>query len=111
MKKTEIIKIGRGVLEIESRAISALVSRLDENFSKAVDLLAENKSRIVVTGMGKSGLIGRKIAATRAQGREGSRSQGHGPDRQLHRRPGSGRCAGHRLDEKERVQRGGFRPL
>jgi arabinose-5-phosphate isomerase len=66
MKKTEIIKIGRGVLEIESRAISALVSRLDQNFARAVDLLAENKSRIIVTGMGKSGLIGRKIAATLA---------------------------------------------
>ena len=66
MKKTEIIKIGRGVLEIESGAISALIPRLGENFSKAVDLLAENKSRIIVTGMGKSGLIGRKIAATLA---------------------------------------------
>jgi len=66
MKKTEIIKIGRGVLEIESRAISSLVARLDENFARAVDLLAESKSRIIVTGMGKSGLIGRKIAATLA---------------------------------------------
>jgi arabinose-5-phosphate isomerase len=66
MKKTEIIKTGRRVLEIESRAISALIGRLDENFAKAVDLLAENKSRIIVTGMGKSGLIGRKIAATLA---------------------------------------------
>lgn len=66
MKKSEIIKIGRGVLEIESLAISSLVSRLDENFARAVDLLAESKSRIIVTGMGKSGLIGRKIAATLA---------------------------------------------
>jgi arabinose-5-phosphate isomerase len=66
MKKSEIIKIGRGVLEIESRAISGLVPRLDEHFARAVDLLAENKSRIIVTGMGKSGLIGRKIAATLA---------------------------------------------
>jgi len=66
MKKAEIIKIGRGVLEVESRAISALVARLDENFARAVDLLAESRSRIIVTGMGKSGLIGRKIAATLA---------------------------------------------
>src|SRR4030065_447662 len=66
MKKSEIIKIGRGVLEIESLAISSVVSRLDQNFARAVDLLAENKSRIIVTGMGKSGLIGRKIAATLA---------------------------------------------
>src|SRR4030042_2250650 len=66
MKKTEIIKIGRGVLEVESRAISALVARLDENFARAVDLLAESKSRIIVTGMGKSGLIVRKFAPTLA---------------------------------------------
>ncbi len=66
MKKAEIIRTGRGVLEIESRAISALVSRLDQNFARAVDLLAGNRSRIIVTGMGKSGLIGRKIAATLA---------------------------------------------
>jgi len=66
MKKSEIIKIGRGVLDVESRAISGLVSRLDDHFAMAVDLLAENKSRIIVTGMGKSGLIGRKIAATLA---------------------------------------------
>jgi len=66
MKKSEIIKIGRGVLDVESRAISGLVSRLDDHFARAVDLLAENKSRIIVTGMGKSGLIGRKIAATLA---------------------------------------------
>ena len=66
MKKTDIIRYGREVLEIESRAVAALVPRLDQNFAKAVDLLAENKSRIIVTGMGKSGLIGRKIAATLA---------------------------------------------
>jgi len=66
MKKSEIIKIGRGVLDGESRAISGLVSRVDDHFARAVDLLAENKSRIIVTGMGKSGLIGRKIAATLA---------------------------------------------
>jgi arabinose-5-phosphate isomerase len=66
MKKSEIIKTGREVLEIEGRAIADLVSRLDENFARAVDLLAENKSRRIVTGMGKSGLIGRKIAATLA---------------------------------------------
>jgi arabinose-5-phosphate isomerase len=66
MKKAEIIKTGREVLGIESRAISALVPRLDDSFSKAVELLAQNKSRTIVIGMGKSGLIGRKIAATLA---------------------------------------------
>jgi len=66
MKKSEIIKTGRGVLDVESRAISGLISRLDDSFARAVDLLAESPSRIIVTGMGKSGLIGRKVAATLA---------------------------------------------
>jgi arabinose-5-phosphate isomerase len=66
MRKSEIIKTGREVLEIESRTLAALVPRLDENFALAVDLLARTKSRVIVTGMGKSGLIGRKIAATLA---------------------------------------------
>jgi arabinose-5-phosphate isomerase len=66
MKKSEIIKIGQSVLDIESRAVSGLVSRLDDHFARAVEVLAESKSRIIVTGMGKSGLIGRKIAATLA---------------------------------------------
>ena len=66
MKASEIIKVGRSVLEIESRAITALISRLDESFAKAVDFLAESRSRVIVIGMGKSGLIGRKIAATLA---------------------------------------------
>ncbi len=66
MKKNNIIKTGREVLEIESRTLAALVPRLDENFARAVDLLARTKSRVIVTGMGKSGLVGRKIAATLA---------------------------------------------
>jgi arabinose-5-phosphate isomerase len=66
MTKNEIIKIGQEVLDIESRAIGSLIPKLDQNFSEAVDLLFRTKSRIIVTGMGKSGLIGRKIAATLA---------------------------------------------
>lgn len=66
MKKNAIIKTGREVLEIESRTLAALVPRLDENFARAVGLLARSKSRVIVTGMGKSGLVGRKIAATLA---------------------------------------------
>jgi arabinose-5-phosphate isomerase len=66
MKENEIIQTGREVLEIESRALASLVGRLDENFAKAVDLLAGIKSRVIVTGIGKSGLISRKIAATLA---------------------------------------------
>jgi arabinose-5-phosphate isomerase len=66
MKKNDIIRAGREVLEIESRAIGSLVPRLDADFVRAVDLLAGIKSRVIVIGMGKSGLIGRKIAATLA---------------------------------------------
>jgi arabinose-5-phosphate isomerase len=52
------------VLRIESAAIADLIARLDGRFTKAVDLLLACQGRVVVTGMGKSGLVGRKIAAT-----------------------------------------------
>ena len=55
---------GRRVLDIEARAVQALVQRLDTGFSDAVDLLYHCKGKVVVSGMGKSGLIGQKIAAT-----------------------------------------------
>lgn len=54
----------RRVLRIEAEAIEGLLARLDERFDRAVELLLGCKGRVVVTGMGKSGLIGRKIAAT-----------------------------------------------
>jgi arabinose-5-phosphate isomerase len=54
----------RRVLRIEAEAISELLARLDARFEQVVDLLMKCKGRVVVTGMGKSGLIGRKIAAT-----------------------------------------------
>jgi arabinose-5-phosphate isomerase len=57
---------GRRVLEIEARAIQALVDRVDAKFVKAVDVLVQCKGKVVVSGMGKSGLIGQKIAATLA---------------------------------------------
>ena len=60
------IQQGKRVLEIEARAIAALVDRLDERFAKAVDLLHRCPGKVVVSGMGKSGLIGQKIAATLA---------------------------------------------
>jgi arabinose-5-phosphate isomerase len=52
------------VLRIEAEAIAGLIDRLDERFEKAVELLYACKGRVVVTGLGKSGLIGRKLAAT-----------------------------------------------
>ncbi len=57
---------GRRVLQIEARAVQALIDRLDGRFTQAVDLLGTCKGKVVVSGMGKSGLIGQKIAATLA---------------------------------------------
>ena len=56
--------LARKVLETEAAAILALVDRLDERFDRAVQLLLECKGRVVLTGMGKSGIICQKIAAT-----------------------------------------------
>jgi len=56
----------RAVLETEAAAILALVDRLDHRFEQAVRLLLECRGRVIVTGMGKSGIICRKIAATLA---------------------------------------------
>ncbi|MFQ5930311.1 MAG: SIS domain-containing protein [Acidobacteriota bacterium] len=58
------LKTGRKVLQIEAEAIAGLIPRLGESFDRAVELLANCKGRVVVTGMGKSGIICRKIAAT-----------------------------------------------
>ena len=54
------------VLRIEADAVARLIDRVDENFDKAVDLIMGCRGRVVVTGMGKSGHIGNKIAATLA---------------------------------------------
>lgn len=54
----------RRVLETEAAAILALIPRLDERFERAVDLLRTCRGRVVLTGVGKSGLIARKIAGT-----------------------------------------------
>lgn len=64
--KTDFQQLGRAVVATELAEISALESRIDENFAAACELLLNCKGRIVVTGMGKSGHIGGKIAATLA---------------------------------------------
>jgi arabinose-5-phosphate isomerase len=56
----------RRVLKIEAEAVAALIERIDANFEHAVEMILVCKGRVVVTGMGKSGLIGKKIAATLA---------------------------------------------
>lgn len=60
----KILAIGREVIEIEGRALGDLAAFLDETFAEAVDLLVETKQRVIVSGMGKSGHVARKIAAT-----------------------------------------------
>ena len=59
-----IRKIAREVLQSEAAAISNLLERIDSNFERAIELLAGCKGRVVLTGMGKSGIVGKKIAAT-----------------------------------------------
>jgi arabinose-5-phosphate isomerase len=58
------LETAKRVLRVESEAIAGLIERLDARFEKAVELLHACKGRVVVTGLGKSGLVGRKLAAT-----------------------------------------------
>jgi arabinose-5-phosphate isomerase len=58
------LALARKVLQTEAAAILALVERLDERFEDAVRILLDCRGRVIVTGMGKSGIIARKIAAT-----------------------------------------------
>lgn len=60
------LEIARKVLRTEADAVAALIDKLDDDFEKAVETIYGCKGRVVVTGMGKSGLIGKKIAATLA---------------------------------------------
>ncbi|MBN2254098.1 MAG: KpsF/GutQ family sugar-phosphate isomerase [Deltaproteobacteria bacterium] len=58
------IERAREVLKIEADSILNLVDKVDDNFSSAVDIIYTSKGRVIVTGIGKSGLIGKKIVAT-----------------------------------------------
>ncbi len=60
------ISVGQRVLDIEARAVDALKDSLDASFSAACDLMLNAKGRVIVTGMGKSGHVGSKLAATLA---------------------------------------------
>ena len=64
MNKSIILQTGRDVLEIESRAISKLSKSLDQNFYNAVKLIYETKGKLIISGVGKSGNIAAKIAAS-----------------------------------------------
>jgi arabinose-5-phosphate isomerase len=65
-KTPDLRRLAERVLRIEAEAILGLIPKLDERFERAVEVLRACGGRVIVTGMGKSGLIGRKIASTLA---------------------------------------------
>lgn len=64
MTRDEIIERGRRVVRLERDALAETAERVGEGFARAVELIAASKGRVIVAGVGKSGLVGRKIAAT-----------------------------------------------
>lgn len=64
MTSDEVIQRGRRVVRMERDALAEVEERIDESFARAVELIASATGRVIVAGVGKSGLIGRKIAAT-----------------------------------------------
>ncbi|QWR78246.1 KpsF/GutQ family sugar-phosphate isomerase [Candidatus Magnetomonas plexicatena] len=66
ISESKIIETARSVLQEEAQAILGLIDRLDSRFIAAVDLIFDSRGKAVLTGMGKSGLIAKKIAATLA---------------------------------------------
>jgi len=64
MLENQILLKGKSVIKIEGNAVLKLIESLDQNFVKTVNLIAGSKGRVVFSGMGKSGIIARKIVAT-----------------------------------------------
>ena len=64
--QSEVIEIGKNAIQEEIEALKNLKEAIDENFEKAVNLILNTKGKVIITGMGKSGLIGKKISATLA---------------------------------------------
>jgi len=64
MKDSELITLGKAVLECEANSILTAPKRIDENFAKAINAILSHKGKLMVCGVGKSGLVGQKIAAT-----------------------------------------------
>lgn len=64
MTDKQCIEKGKEVIRKETEAINALIDKIDISFAKAVNTIYNSKGRIIISGMGKSGIIGRKIAAT-----------------------------------------------
>ena len=66
MSDTKNIQIGKNVIQIEAQAVSAIADRINQQFENAVNTLLDCKGRLIVLGVGKSGLISQKIASTMA---------------------------------------------
>ncbi len=64
LDNSSIIDFARGVVEIERSAIESIENYIDENFSQIVNLIFNSKGRLIITGIGKSAIIGQKIVAT-----------------------------------------------
>jgi arabinose-5-phosphate isomerase len=64
MSRRDVVERGRRVMRMERDALAAAADRLGPEFARAVELIASAPGRVIVTGVGKSGLVGRKIAAT-----------------------------------------------
>ena len=64
MTAQQIIEVGKQVLDAEADALRVMRDVLDENFARAVEILYSAESKVVISGVGKSGLVGQKIAAT-----------------------------------------------
>lgn len=64
MSRVDIAERGRRVVRMEQEALAEVERRIGDDFVRAVELIARSRGRVIVTGVGKSGLIGRKIAAT-----------------------------------------------
>ena len=60
----QIIKIAKKVINTEIEGLEILLKKIDKTFEKAINILKKTNGKIVVTGIGKSGIIGRKVAST-----------------------------------------------
>ena len=66
MKKKNIQEIGKRVIELEALALSKQATNIPKDFSRTIEAVLKTKGRVIVCGVGKSGHVGRKLAATLA---------------------------------------------